>query len=135
MGPNQTPIITETVLEQMSDCNEVIPITDSRKKRRGSSFRFSSKKVLNCSRLKWLAKARGCDVTTVTRMLSYPSLMPSEVGASDFYGSATISCKLPDLLTVQELEEERKEIANVGYTKDSENHKTVSRFSLFLLRY
>ena len=123
------------MLEQMSDCDEVIPVTESRKKRRGSNFRFSSKRVLDRSRLKRLAKARNCDVTTVTRTLSYPSLMPSEVGASDFYGSATTSCKLPDLLIVQELEEERKETANVGYTKDSENHKTVSRFSLFLLRY
>ena len=123
------------MLEQMSDCDEVILVTESRKKRRGSSFRFSSKKVLNRSRLKRLAKARGCDVTTITRMQSYPSLIPSEVGTSDFYGSAATSCKSPDLLTVQELEEERKETTNVDHIKDSENHKTVSRFSLFLLRY
>ena len=119
----------------MSDCDEVIPVTESRKKRRQSSFRFSSKRVLDRSKLKRLAKARSCDVTTVTRTLSYPSLMPSEVVASDFYGSEATSCKLPDLLTVQEFEEEREETANVDHIKDSKTHKMVSIFSLFLLQY
>ena len=124
------------MLEQISDFDDSSPKAwvsySARKKRRRSSFRFSSKRVLDRSKLKRLAKARGCDVT---RTLSYPSLMPSEVVASDFYGCEATSCKSPDLLTVQELEEERKETANVDHIKDSETLKMVSIFSSFLIRY
>ena len=118
----------------MSDFVELIPVTESRKKKRGSSFRFSSKKVLNRSRLKRLSKARGCDITSVSRTLSYPSLIPSEVDTCDIFATAATTCKSPDLLTVQEFEEEREETANVGHIKDSEIYKTVSIFSLLSLR-
>ena len=93
-------------LEQMNECYESFPSIESRKKKRGSSFRFSSKKVLDCSRLKRLAKARGCEVTSVTRTLSYPSLTPSEVYFSDFHGSAATSCDSPILVSIDKFEEE-----------------------------
>ena len=118
----------------MSDCDEVIPVTESRKKRRTSSFRFSSKRVLNRSRLKRLSKARGCEVTSITMTLSYPGLIPSEVGVSENLVSVATTCKSLDLLAVQEFEEEREETANVDLIKDSEMHKTVRSFSLFSLR-
>ena len=66
----------------MNDCDELFLATESRKKRRGFGSRFSSKKVLHRSRLKRLAKARGCEVTSMTRTLSYPSLIQGEVCAS-----------------------------------------------------
>ena len=118
----------------MSDCDEAIPVTESRKKRRGSSFRFSSKRVLNRSRLKRLSKARGSEVTSVTRTLSYPSLIPSEVGGSENLASVTTASISPDLLTVQEFEEEREETAIIDLIKDSEIYKTVSNSSLLSLR-
>jgi hypothetical protein len=116
----------------MNECDESFPATESRKKKRGSGFRFSSKKVLDHYRLKRLAKARDCEVTSVTRTLSYPSLIPNEVCASDFHGSATTSCESLVLVTVDEFEEERKETSNVVYFKESEYPKTVSNFSVVL---
>ena len=73
-------------------------------------------------------------MTSITRTLSYPNLIPSEVGASDFLASVATTCKSLDLLTVQEFEEEREETANVDHIKDSEIHKTVSSFNLISLR-
>ena len=113
----------------MNDCNELIPTTESRKKSRGSGFRFSSKRVLDRSRLKRLAKARGCEVTSVTRTLSYLSLIQVEVCAS-----VGPSYQSPGLVTFDESEEDRKETSNVDHIKDSEYRKTVSSFRLFCLR-
>jgi hypothetical protein len=96
----------------MNECDELFLATESRKKKRGSGFRFSSKKVLDHSRLKRLAKARGCEVTSVTKTLSYPSLIPSEVCFSDFHGSAATSCDSLVLVSIDEFEEERK---NLGF--------------------
>jgi hypothetical protein len=116
----------------MNECDESFPATESRKKKRGSGFRFSSKKVLDRYRLKRLAKARDCEVTSVTRTLSYPSLIPNEVCASDFQGSAATSCESPVLVTVDEFEQERKESSDVDYFKESEYPKKVSSFSVVL---
>ena len=98
----------------MNEYDELFPTTKSRKKKRGSGFRFLSKKVLDHSRLKKLAKAKGCEVTSVTRMLSYPSLIPSEVCFGDFYGSAATSCDSLVLISIDELEEERKEMTSIN---------------------
>jgi hypothetical protein len=92
-----------------------------------------SKKELDRSRLKRLAKARGCEVTSVTRTLSYPSLIPSEVCVSDFHGSAATSCESPVLVSIEEFKEERKEMSNVDYFKESEYPKMVSNFNWFCL--
>jgi hypothetical protein len=117
----------------MNECDELFPATESRKKKRGSGFRFSSKKVLDRSRLKRLAKARGCEVTSVTRTLSYPSLIPSEVCFSDFHGSARTSCDSPVLVSIAESEEERKGTSNIDHIKDCEYPKTASSFNWFTL--
>jgi hypothetical protein len=86
----------------------LLPTTKSRKKKRGSGFRFSSKKVLDRSRLKRLAEARGSEVTSVTRTLSYPSLIPSEVCFSDIQDSATTSFESPVLVSIVEFEDEKR---------------------------
>ena len=112
----------------MSDCDEVIPVTASRKKRRRSGFRFSSRKVLDRSRLKRLAKASGCEVISVTRTLTYPSLIPGEECFSDTPGRAATPCESPNLVSIDEFEEERTENSNVNHFINFEYPITVSIF-------
>jgi hypothetical protein len=89
----------------MNECDESINATRSRKKKRGSGFRYSSKKVLERSRLTRLAKAKSCEVTSVTRMLSYPDLIPIELCVSNIHGSAATSCDSPVLASINKFEE------------------------------
>jgi hypothetical protein len=54
-------------LEQMNDLGKSVPSTETRKKKRGSGFRYSSKKALERSRLsKKTTKIGGSEFTTVT---------------------------------------------------------------------
>jgi hypothetical protein len=117
----------------MNECDESIPAMESRKKKRGFGFRFSSRKELECSRLIRLAKARGCEVTSVTRTLSYPSLIPSELCFSDIYYRAASSCESPILVSIDEFEAERKEMSKVNDFKVSAYPKTVSSFKWMCL--
>jgi hypothetical protein len=117
----------------MNECDESSPAKESRKKRRGSGFRYSSKKELERSRLTRLAKAKSCEVTSVTRTLCYPSLIPSELCVSDIHGSASTSCDSPVLVSFDKYEEERKETSNVDHFKDSEYPKMVCNFKWFCL--
>jgi hypothetical protein len=58
----------------MNERDDPTESTESRKKKRRSGFRFSSKKVLERSRVKReTAKLRGIQFESVTRALSYPS--------------------------------------------------------------
>ena len=109
----------------MNECDELFPATTSKKKR-GFGFRFSSKKVLDRSRLKRLAKARGCEVTSVTRTLSYPSFIPSEECSSDTHSRVAIPCESPHLVSIDEFEEERKENSHVDQLINFEHPITVS---------
>jgi hypothetical protein len=121
------------MLEQMKECDESINATGSRKKKRRSGFRFLSQKVLDRSRLTRLAKARVCEVKSVTRTLSYPSLNPSEVCFSDIQGIAGASCESPVLASIDEFEEERKEASKVDQLKASDYPKMVSCFLKFCI--
>jgi hypothetical protein len=112
----------------MNECDESFPATESRKKKRGSGFRYSSKKVLERSRLTRLAKARGCEVISVTRTLSYPSSIPSELCVRDIHSCAASSCESPILVSIDEFQEERKETSNVDHFNDTNYPKTVSSF-------
>jgi hypothetical protein len=112
----------------MNESDELMHATESRKKKRGSGFRFSSKKVLQRSRLKRLAKDRGCEDTSVTRTLSYPSLIPSEDCLTDIQGSAAPSFDSIVLVSIDEFEEERNETSNIDQVKDSEYLKMVSSY-------
>jgi hypothetical protein len=104
-------------LEQMKECDESINATGSRKKKRRSGFRYSSQKVLDRSRLTRLAKARVCEVKSVTRTLSYPSLIPSDVCISDIHGIAGTSCESPVLASIDEFDKEKEEASNVDEVK------------------
>jgi DNA-binding transcriptional MerR regulator len=61
----------------MNEGDEFIPSIVTRKKRRGSGFRFSSKKDLECSKLKRTARASGSELASVKKALSYPSTLSS----------------------------------------------------------
>jgi hypothetical protein len=112
----------------MKECDESINATGSRKKQRGSSFRYSSKKVLDRSRLTRLAKARVCEVKSVTRTLCYPSLIPSEVCVNNLHGTAATSFESPVLASIDEFDKKREETSNVDQLKAIEYPKTVSCF-------
>ena len=100
--------------------------TASGKKRRRSGFRYSSRKALSRSRLSRQAKARGCDVTSVTRTLSYPSLNPSERSSGDIEGGGAATSGSPCLESIAELTEDCKGISNKVQINTSEYPNSVS---------
>jgi hypothetical protein len=61
----------------MNEGGGLIPSREARKKRRGSGFRYSSKKDLDRSKLKRSAKTRASKLTSVTKALSYPRAQSS----------------------------------------------------------
>jgi hypothetical protein len=64
----------------MSALGELVPSTETRKKKRGSGFRFSSKKVIDRSRLaKKTAKAGGSESSVVAKVLTFSSALSSEI--------------------------------------------------------
>jgi hypothetical protein len=67
----------QDILEQMNEGGGLIPSREARKKRRGSGFRYSSKKDLDRSKLKRSAKTRASKLTSVTKALSYPRAQSS----------------------------------------------------------
>ena len=80
---------------------------ETRLKKSSSGFRFSSKKALERFRLMRLAKAGGCEFTSVTRTLLYASSLPSELCASDTHGSTTTLSKSHILELLDKIEEEK----------------------------
>jgi hypothetical protein len=84
----------------MSALGELVPSTETRKKKRGSGFRFSSKKVIDRSRLaKKTAKTCGSEFTTVAKALVFSSELSSETDHPD---CATSSGGQPLLHSVPE---------------------------------
>jgi hypothetical protein len=67
----------QDILEQMNEGGGLIPSREARKKRRGSGFRYSSKKDLDRSKLKRSAKTRASELASVTKALSYPRAQSS----------------------------------------------------------
>jgi hypothetical protein len=65
------------ILEQMNEGGGSIPSREARKKKRGSGFRYSSKKDLERSKLKRAAKTRASELASVTKALSYPRAQSS----------------------------------------------------------
>jgi DNA-binding transcriptional MerR regulator len=56
----------------MNEGNGSILSKETRKRKRGSGFRYSSKKDLERSKLKRAAKSRGSKLASVTKALSFP---------------------------------------------------------------
>jgi hypothetical protein len=85
----------------MNERDDQIESTESRKKKRRSGFRFSSKKVLERSRVKReTAKFRRIQFESVTKALSYPSKIADGAVGSTFQ---------PCLDSVEEHERDRIE--------------------------
>jgi hypothetical protein len=86
----------------MNVLGESVPSTEIRKKKRGSRFRYSSKKVLERSRLsKKTAKACGSEFTTTAKALVFSSVLSSQTDHPD---CATSSGGQPLLQSVLENE-------------------------------
>jgi hypothetical protein len=117
----------------MRECDESINATGTKKKKRRSGFRYSSQKVLDRSRLTRLAKAGGCELISVTRTLSFPSSVPSELCVGDIHAFALSPCDSPILVSIDESEEGRKEIGNVDHFNYSEYHEKVNSLQCFCL--
>jgi hypothetical protein len=68
----------------MNDLGESVPSMETKKKKRGSGFRYSSKKAIECSRLsKKTTKAGGSEFTTITKALTCSSALSSEIDHLD----------------------------------------------------
>ena len=68
----------------MSEADGTITTTVTKKQKRGSGFRYSTKKILEHSRLsKETAKGRISELGSVKKALTYPSVLLSEIGVVD----------------------------------------------------
>jgi hypothetical protein len=71
-------------LEQMNEADGTSPTMVTRKRKRGSGFRYSTKKALECSRLsKEAAKGRVSELESVRKALTYLIELLSEIGVVD----------------------------------------------------
>ena len=62
----------------MNERGGFIPSREARKKKKGSRFRYSSKKDLEHSKLKRAAKTRALELASITKALSYPRAQSSD---------------------------------------------------------
>jgi hypothetical protein len=71
-------------LEQMSEADAKGPTTVTRKRKRGSGFRYSSKKALERSKLSTeAARGRLLELGSVKKALTYPVELLSEIDVVD----------------------------------------------------
>jgi hypothetical protein len=74
----------------MSEADGTIPTTVTRKWKRGSRFKYSTKKTLERSKLsKERAKDRVLELGSVRKALTYPSTLLSEIGVVDIADCST----------------------------------------------
>ena len=100
--------------KQMSEADGTIPTTVTRKRKRGSGFRYSNKKALNRSRLlRETKKTRELEIGSVRKALTYPCEVLSEVGVVDLVECSTGSFGLASLKSIEENPEERVD-ASIG---------------------
>jgi hypothetical protein len=91
----------------MSEADGTIPTTVTRKRKRGSGFRYSTKKALEHSKLsKEKAKGRGLELESVRKALTYPCELLSEIGIVDLAECSTGSIPLTSLKSVDENQED-----------------------------
>ena len=111
----------------MSEADRTIPTTVTRKRRRGSGFRYSSKKALNRSRLlRETKKAREFEIGSVRKALTYPCEVFSEIGVVDLAECSTGSFGIASLKSVEESPEERFDQNIGGEESDEERSFKVS---------
>jgi DNA-binding transcriptional MerR regulator len=105
----------------MNEGAESIPSMVTRKKKRGSRFRYSSRKDLARSKLRRTAKAGGSELASVRKALSYPSALSS--------GSAAGSEGQHYLDRVEEHDGERIEICLNNSLSDGAFTESVSNIT------
>jgi hypothetical protein len=113
----------------MSEADSTIPTTVTRKRRRGSGFRYSSKKALNRSRLlRETKRAREFEIGSVRKALTYPCEVLGEIGVVDLAECSTGSFGIATLKSVEESPEERFAAYIGGEESEEERSFKVSKF-------
>jgi hypothetical protein len=92
---------------------------ETRKRKRGSGFRYSSKKVLERSKLKRAAKSRGSELASVTKALSFP-ISQSSSGLNESGGPISL-----DIVFEQDVE---KDLSHGNASTEGERILQVSTF-------
>jgi hypothetical protein len=119
-------------IEQMSEADGTIPTTVTRKRKRGSGFRYSSKKALQRSRLsKEISKGGVLELGSARKALTYPSELMSEIGVVSLAGCSSGSFGLISLQLVDENPEDRIEASTGNALSDVEFPNKV-RISLYV---
>jgi hypothetical protein len=99
----------------------------TRKWKRGSGFKFSTKKVIERSRLsKEIARGRVQELGSVRMALTYPSALLNEIGVVDLGDCSTGSIELASLQSVDENQEERIDACIGSVVSVVENSNKVS---------
>jgi hypothetical protein len=112
----------------MSEADGTIPTTVTGKQKRGSGFRYLTKKALECSRLsKKTVKGRVLEFASVTKALTYPSGLLSEIGVVDLEDCSTVSIGLASLYSVDENQEDQIDacIGNVVSVIECSNEVSI----------
>jgi hypothetical protein len=111
----------------MSEADGTFPTTVIRQRKRGSGFRYSTKKALERSRLsKEIAKGRVLELGSMRKALTYPSELLSEIGVVDLGDCSTGSIELASLQSVDENQEERIDACIGSVVSVVENSNKVS---------
>jgi hypothetical protein len=120
----------------MNEGYESLPSTKTRKTKKGSGFRYSSKKALERSRLsKRTAKARMTEFTSVMKALSYPSGLSREISISNHQECAAEFGSPLFLEAVDDLEVEKVEFIFGNESIDGEYQQRVSNIYIICLGF
>jgi hypothetical protein len=116
----------------MSEADGTIPTTVTRKRKRGSRFRYSSKKALQHSRLsKEISKGGVLELGSARKALMYPSELMSEIGVVSLAGCSSGSFGLASLQSVDENPKDRIEASTGNALSDVEFPNKI-RISLYV---
>jgi hypothetical protein len=117
----------------MSEVDGSIPTTVTRKRKRGSGFRYSTKKALEHSKLsKEKAKGRGLELGSVRKALTYLCELLSEIGVVDLAECSTGSFGQLSLHSVDEHQEVRTDTGLANVVSDVECCNIISIIVSFL---
>jgi hypothetical protein len=117
----------------MSEVDGSIPTMVTRKRKRGSGFRYSTKKALEHSKLsKEKAKDRGLELGSMKKALTYPCELLSEIGVIDLAECSTRSFGQLSLYSVDEHQEVRTDVGLANVVSDVECCNIVSIIVSFL---
>jgi hypothetical protein len=117
----------------MSEADGSIPTTVTRKQKRGSGFRYSTKKALERSKLsKEKARGTGLELESVRKVLTYPCELLSDIDVVDLTECSTGSFGQLSLHSVDEHQEVRTEAGLANVVSNVECCNIVSIIVSFL---